>query len=114
MAVLQLGLVLAGVAALVVGGVSWQAGYTPEVAILRGVVACCAVGIVAYIGELVVGTAPPRRGPAVERLHEPVAARGARVRPRADASSAPADDRAQPALPAPATPNDGTAGQGAA
>ncbi len=114
MAVLQLGLVLAGVAALVVGAVSWQAGYTPEVAILRGVVACCAVGIVAYIGELVVGTAPPRPGPAVDRLHEPPATPGARGRHRADASPPPADGRPQPALPAPANPSDGTTGQSAA
>lgn len=113
MAVLQVGLVLAALAAIVVGAVSWQAGYTPEIAIVRGVVASCVVGVVGYVGELIVGTAPGRPRPAVERL-EPLGGAAPRAQTQAAASPANAAQPALPELPAPTTSNDGTAGRSAA
>ena len=59
MHVLQLGLVFAGAAFLYVGWASWDAGYGPEVAIVRGLVGFMAVSFVGYIGELIVATASP-------------------------------------------------------
>ena len=60
MAVLKLGLVLAGLAFAWVSWASWSAGYTPEIALLRGLLAFCAASVVGYVGALIVATAPPR------------------------------------------------------
>ena len=43
------------------GGVSWNAGYGPEIAVLRGLLAFMAVSLIGYVGELIVATAPPAR-----------------------------------------------------
>lgn len=64
MAVMHLGLVFSGFTFLYVGWASWSAGYTPEVAAVRALVAFMAVNFVAYIGQLIVVTQPPK--PAVE------------------------------------------------
>ena len=61
---LQLSLLIAGLAFLYVGGVSWNAGYGPEVAVLRGLLAFMAVSAVGYVGALIVATAPPPRASA--------------------------------------------------
>ena len=60
MEVLRIGLILGALAFLYVSWASWDAGYPPEVAALRGGVAFMAVTIVGYLGELVVASAPPR------------------------------------------------------
>lgn len=59
MAVLQLGLILGGIAFAGVSWASWTAGYGPEVAVVRGLVAFMAASLVAYAGAVVVVTAPP-------------------------------------------------------
>ena len=59
MFVLRLGLMLAGVAFLYAGWASWSAGYGPEIAVVRGLVAFIAVSLVGYVGELIVATAAP-------------------------------------------------------
>ncbi len=64
MAVMHLGLAISGIAFLYVGWASWSAGYTPEVAAVRALVAFMAVNFVAYIGQLIVVTQPPK--PAAE------------------------------------------------
>jgi len=61
MIVLKLGLYLAVVGWGWVSWASWSAGYPPEVALLRGMVAFGAVSLLAYAGELIVATAPPAR-----------------------------------------------------
>lgn len=60
MAVMHLGLAISGIAFLYVGWASWSAGYTPEVAAVRALVAFMAVNFVAYIGQLIVVTQPPK------------------------------------------------------
>ena len=59
MPVLQLGLAFAGVAFLYVSWASWEAGYGPDVAVLRGLIAFMAVSLIGYIGELIIATARP-------------------------------------------------------
>ena len=77
MLVLQLGLYLAAAAWAWIAWASWSAGYPPEVALLRGMVAFGAVSLLAYVAELIVATAPPHTSatsaPGVEAL-EPGAA----------------------------------------
>lgn len=69
---MRVGLYLAASAALYVGWTSAEAGYHVEVAMLRGLIAAMAVGFVAYLGELVVMTAPPvRRGAPPRATDEP-------------------------------------------
>jgi hypothetical protein len=60
MPVLRLGLMLAVLGCVYVAFASWSAGYPPEVALLRGIVAFMAFGFLGYIGELALATAPPR------------------------------------------------------
>lgn len=70
MPVLRLGLVFAVLGCAYVAWASWAAGYPPEVALVRGMIAFMAFSLVAYIGELVIATAPPARKaatPAAER-----------------------------------------------
>ena len=83
MPVLQLGLAFAGVAFLYVSWASWEAGYGPDVAVLRGLIAFMAVSLIGYIGELIIATAPPpaQRTPA-----------------RADSSEDSAQDGVPPAV----------------
>jgi len=59
MLILRIALFIAAAAALLVAVASSLAGFPPEAAILRGVLAFMAVSFVGYIGELVVATAPP-------------------------------------------------------
>ena len=61
MAILHLGLALGAAAFLYVGWASWNAGYGPEIAVVRGLIAFMAVTFVGYIGELIIATAPPPR-----------------------------------------------------
>ena len=109
MPVLQLALAFAGVAFLYVSWASWAAGYGPDVAVVRGLIAFMAVSLVGYIGELIIATAPP----SAQRLPEQAAAPGDEPAAPAesgvplavignDAGTAPADEDDQ-AL-APATP----------
>jgi hypothetical protein len=56
--VLRIGLTVGALGFLYVAWRSWSAGYAPEVAFARGFVAFMAASIVAYLGELVVATAP--------------------------------------------------------
>ncbi len=58
MVILRVGLVVGALAFLYVAWASWSAGYPPEVASVRGIVAFIAVVIVGYVGELIVATAP--------------------------------------------------------
>ncbi len=80
MPVLQLGLTFAGVAFLYVSWASWAAGYGPDVAVLRGLIAFMAVSLVGYIGELIIATAPP----SAQQLSEQAA-------PTGDEPAAPAE-----------------------
>ena len=74
MAILQLGLIVGALCFLYVVWASWSAGYPPEVASLRGVVAFGAVAIVAYVGELIVVTAPGGEQQAAQHAAESGAA----------------------------------------
>jgi hypothetical protein len=60
MPVLRIGLLLGALGFLYVSWASYDAGFPVEVALVRGVLSFMAVGFVAYLGELVVATAPPR------------------------------------------------------
>lgn len=66
MLVLKIGLYFAAAAWCWVSWSSWSAGYPAEVALLRGMVAFGAVSFLAYLGELIVATAPPPRRARVE------------------------------------------------
>ena len=71
MAILHLGLALGAAAFLYVGWASWNAGYGPEIAVVRGLIAFMAVTFVGYIGELIVATAPPARQDAGAEPEQP-------------------------------------------
>lgn len=57
-------LFLASGVAVVVTIASSLAGFPPEIAIVRGVLAFMAISFVGYLGELVVVTAPPPARPS--------------------------------------------------
>ena len=59
MPILRLGLVLGTLAFLYVAWASFRAGYPVETALVRGGLSFMALSFVAYLGELVVATAPP-------------------------------------------------------
>ncbi len=59
MGVLRLGLIISAFAFVYVTWASWVAGYYPEIAMFRGLLAFMAVGFIGYLGELVVATMPP-------------------------------------------------------
>ena len=59
MPILKIGLVGGALACLYVTWASWSAGYQIEAALLRGLLSFMAMSFVAYLGELVVATAPP-------------------------------------------------------
>ncbi len=112
MPVLRFGLLLAALGFLYVSWASWSAGYWPEVALLRGLVAFMAVSLLAYVGELVVATAPPRAGQQAEHAQpqaehaqpqaghvQPPAEPRARITLLPNAAAADADEeRSDPAL----------------
>jgi hypothetical protein len=56
--VLSIGLRLAALGFLAATLLSIQAGFPPDMALLRGSLAFIAISFVAYIGELVIATAP--------------------------------------------------------
>lgn len=58
MGVLRLGLIVAALAFVYVTSASWAAGYYPEIAMFRGLLAFMAVSFIGYLGELVVATTP--------------------------------------------------------
>ena len=58
MGVLRLGLIVAAFAFVYVTWASWAAGYYPEIAMFRGLLAFMAVSFIGYLGELVVATTP--------------------------------------------------------
>lgn len=66
MGVLRLGLIVAGLAFGYVTWASWAAGYYPEIAMFRGLLAFMAVSFVGYLGELVVSTTPQDAAAEVE------------------------------------------------
>lgn len=59
MPILRIGLLLGALGFLYVSWASYDAGFPVEVALVRGVLSFMALGFVAYLGELVVATAPP-------------------------------------------------------
>jgi hypothetical protein len=59
MPLLRCGLNAGAVLTLVAFGASWMAGYTVEVALLRGLLAFPLVAFAGYFAELVISTAPP-------------------------------------------------------
>lgn len=63
MLLLRIGLYAAVLLAVSATWMSTSAGYPVEVAMLRGLVVFMGVSFVAYLGELVVATAPPPRRP---------------------------------------------------
>lgn len=71
---MRLGLQAAGLVFVIASIASWVAGYPPEIALARGTIAAVAVGVAAYVVELVVATTPSR--PRAERVapEEPPAA----------------------------------------
>ncbi len=98
MPVFRFGLSLAALGFLYVSWASWSAGYWPEVALLRGLVAFMAVSLVAYAGELVVATAQPPAGQQAEYA-QPSAESRARVSLPPNAAAADgAEERSDPAL----------------
>ena len=64
MPILRIGLVGGALCCLYVTWASWSAGFLVEAALLRGLLAFIAMSFVAYLGELVVATAPPASAPA--------------------------------------------------
>lgn len=66
MGVLRLGLIVAAFAFVYVTWASWSAGYYPEIAMFRGLLAFMAVSFVGYLGELVVATTPQDEEAEVE------------------------------------------------
>ncbi|MPZ98543.1 MAG: hypothetical protein GEU80_04235 [Dehalococcoidia bacterium] len=59
MLMMRIGLLAASVAFAFTTWASWDAGFPPELALLRGGLAFMAASFVAYLGELVIATAPP-------------------------------------------------------
>lgn len=57
---MRLGLQAAALVCVAASVASWAAGYPLDIALLRGVIAGVAVGIVGYLVELVVATSPQR------------------------------------------------------
>ena len=65
---MRLGLQAAALVCVAASLASWGAGYPLDVALLRGVIAGVAVGVVGYLIELMVATSPERpvAAPAVQ------------------------------------------------
>jgi len=71
---MRLGLQASALVCLVASAVSWGAGYPPDIALSRGVIAGAAVGLTAYVIELLVATTPGKPGAArVVRTQLPAA-----------------------------------------
>lgn len=64
MAILRIGLIVGSLGCVYVAWASERAGFPIEVALVRGMVAFLGLTFVAYLGELVVATAPPAEQPA--------------------------------------------------
>lgn len=95
MLIMRLGLVIAGLGFLIATVGSMRAGYPAEMALVRGLLSFMALSFVAYLGELVVVTAPlPEVAPAdSDRGEEPDSF-----------EIEPADDQAEGLIPGPAEP----------
>ena len=95
MLIMRLGLTVAALGFLIATVGSMRAGYPPEMALVRGFLSFMALSFVAYLGELVVVTAPmPEVAPAESD-------------PREEPGSfeiAPADDQAEGLNPGPGEP----------
>lgn len=61
MLVLRLGLTIAALAFLGSFALGMRAGFPPELALVRAALAFMAVSFVAYVGELIIATAPPQK-----------------------------------------------------
>lgn len=61
MLVLKLGLSIAALAFLGSFALGMRAGFPPELALVRAALAFMAVSFVAYVGELIISTAPPQK-----------------------------------------------------
>jgi hypothetical protein len=83
---MKLGLIAGALSTVLVSWLSLEAGFPPEAAILRGLVAFMAVTFVGYLGELVVATAPRVPGEEAMGVTGRVAGGAAT---RGDASGAP-------------------------
>ena len=94
MVILRVGLIVGALAFLYVGWASWSAGYPPEVASVRAAVAFVAVTMVAYVGELIVATAPSDAQHAAQGADSAQQAAAARS---AAPAAAPAGVEAAPA-----------------
>jgi hypothetical protein len=55
---MRLGLQAAALVCVVASAASWVAGYPPDIALARGMIAAMAVAVAAYVLELVVATTP--------------------------------------------------------
>jgi hypothetical protein len=65
---MRLGLQAAALVFLAASAASWVAGYPPDIALLRGMIAGTAVGFGGFLIELLVATSPvrPRSEPAAQ------------------------------------------------
>ncbi len=63
MPMLKLALISGACACLYVAWASWAAGYPPEIALTRGVIAFMAVSLLGFIGELTASRARPTTRP---------------------------------------------------
>ena len=61
MVVLRLGLTIAALAFVWAFVLGLRAGFPPELALVRAALVFMAVSFVAYVGELIIATAPPRK-----------------------------------------------------
>lgn len=68
---LRLGLQAAALVCVVASAASWAAGFPPDIALARGVIAAMAVAVAGYGAELIVATTPERSGTSREQESEP-------------------------------------------
>ena len=61
---MRLGLQASALVCIAASAASWIAGYPPDIALARGVIAAMAVGVAGYVIELLVATTPGRSGAA--------------------------------------------------
>ena len=66
MLVLRFGLTVAALMFLGAFVLGMRAGFPPELALVRAVVAFMAVSFIAYVGELIIATAPPKKTTVIQ------------------------------------------------
>ena len=91
MLVLRIGLALGAAAFLGVALLSWLEGFTPDIALLRGLAGFVAIAVLGYAGELIVATAPLPTAATAAAGSQPAEPRAIR------ATVIPADPAAVPA-----------------